>query len=445
MAAGGFIAANYMHARPKAPTAQKSTPIPAVSVAVAKVDPEQSIDNSKESTVMILHKVDGGVACGSGFSVGNSGVIVTNRHVVTNDQMQNPVDCIVCFFCGSGHEKAITVPASDIRLAYDEDGDGNERNGDLAVLKIPNHIIRPLAFGDSDTVRDTQKLYAIGFPHGTDVLTPSPQSLPDPSVLEEVVQRLQKNTSLNVSVMQLGGAMTHGDSGGPVIDEGGNVVGMCESVEQDASIGYAIPSLFIKKLIDHAGFPAGEPADPSMTGPVTLASLQAQLDSGSPAPPPDPGAEDEVKWETYSDPAGRFALDYPAGWTVDARTTVAPGVDRIRIESGDYTSIVVDVSSSPDSASAKDSWRKASEELAKKWGSAYHIAGIDDFRLGGEPGAIWMFTLQRSGEPRLTKTDIGVTHAGKGFALLCTAPLYNFKNHLEQFDHIVNSFGFPPG
>jgi S1-C subfamily serine protease len=452
MVAGGFMAAGYMQGRPRPPAAPKSTgsvapiipPAPAPILPVATVDPQAAIDLAKRSTVMILHKVDNGVSCGSGFSVGNSGVIVTNRHVVTDDQMENPVDCIVCFFCGSGHEKAITIPAADIHLADEEDGDGNERNDDLAVLKIPEDIVKPLSFGDSDGVRNTQMLYAIGFPHGTEVLTPDAQSLPEPSVLEEVVQRLQRNSARNVSVMQLGGAMTHGDSGGPVIDETGKVVGMCESVEQDASIGYAIPSLFIKRLIVHAGFPAGEPATPSMTGPVTLATLQAQLDNGSPAETPASNGDDEIKWKTYTDAAGRFALDYPITWEVDPPTTIEPGVNRIRIQYGEYTSVVVDVSDTPDTASPKDSWREASDELAKKWGPAYRLAGIDDFPLGGEPGAIWMFTLQRSGEPKLIKTDIGATHSGKGYALLCTAPSDDFKNRLDEFDHIVNSFGWTP-
>lgn len=203
---------------------------------------EAVIARCKRSVVLILN-FEGGrpTAMGSGFVTDGGKRIITNKHVVTGtDDLVD--DCKVIFNSGTAETAIVEAPASAI--AVDPGANRNDAgyyHRDVAAITLSKSAADYLEPGHSEDLAETQSAWAIGYPHGLSILTDK-DSLPSPSVHSLRVERLER-TNGKVSVLQLAGPPTHGDSGGPVINERGEVVGVLESVEADsAGICYAVPT-----------------------------------------------------------------------------------------------------------------------------------------------------------------------------------------------------------
>ena len=160
---------------------------------------------------------------GSGFVIDKAGHIITNYHVISNAQR------VQVSFSGQDQIAATVV--------------GKDPSTDVAVLKIDAHAraLQPLQFGNSDTVVVGDPVYAIGNPFGlTRTLT---------SGLVSAVQRqIEAPNSLKIDhAIQTDAAINHGNSGGPLLDAAGRVIGVTSQIQTaDASqgnvgIGFAIP------------------------------------------------------------------------------------------------------------------------------------------------------------------------------------------------------------
>ena len=161
---------------------------------------------------------------GSGFVIDKTGHIVTNYHVIANAQK------VQVSFSGQDQIAATVV--------------GKDPSTDVAVLKIDAHAraLQPLPLGDSDRVVVGAPVYAIGNPFGlTRTLT---------SGLVSAVQRqIEAPNTLKIDhAIQTDAAINHGNSGGPLIDSSGRVIGVTSQIQTaDASqqgnvgIGFAIP------------------------------------------------------------------------------------------------------------------------------------------------------------------------------------------------------------
>jgi S1-C subfamily serine protease len=169
-------------------------------------------------------------ALGSGFVIDKAGHIVTNYHVVQGAQK-----VLVSF---SGKDQ---LPASIV---------GSDPSTDTAVLKIAQHgsALTPLELGNSDDVRVGDTVYAIGNPFGyTRTLT---------SGIVSAVQRqiTAPNTLPIDNVIQTDAAINHGNSGGPLLDAQGRVVGVTSQIYSDSSqsgnigIGFAIPVNLVRNV-----------------------------------------------------------------------------------------------------------------------------------------------------------------------------------------------------
>jgi S1-C subfamily serine protease len=161
---------------------------------------------------------------GSGFVIDKTGHIVTNYHVV-----QGAARVQVSF---SGQDQlAATVV-------------GTDPSTDTAVLKVDAHAraFTPLPLGDSDAVTVGDPVYAIGNPFGfTRTLT---------SGLVSAVQReIEAPNTLKIDhAIQTDAAINHGNSGGPLIDAAGRVIGVTSQIstgntggQGSVGIGFAIP------------------------------------------------------------------------------------------------------------------------------------------------------------------------------------------------------------
>lgn len=167
---------------------------------------------------------------GSGFIVSQDGWIVTNKHVV---------------FVSQSHF-AYSVLMSDGK-SYPVTSIKKDSSGDMAMLKIDAQGLSPIKLADSDKVQLGQSVIAIGSPNG------EPNT-----VTTGVVTGLNKEVSINKPtpghlshVIQIDAPLKHGNSGGPLFNEKGEVIGMNTAGDEEGNeeIGYAIPANEIKAFI----------------------------------------------------------------------------------------------------------------------------------------------------------------------------------------------------
>ena len=161
---------------------------------------------------------------GSGFVIDRAGHIITNYHVIEGAQKVQ-----VSF---SGQDQ---LPATVV---------GKDRSTDVAVLKIDAHAraLTPLALGNSDAVHVGDAVYAIGNPFGlTRTLTTG--------VVSAVQRQIFAPNGVPIeSAIQTDAAINHGNSGGPLLDSTGRVIGVTSQIQTGSSanqgnvgIGFAIP------------------------------------------------------------------------------------------------------------------------------------------------------------------------------------------------------------
>ena len=173
-----------------------------------------------------------GRATGSGFVIGKGGSIVTNAHVVE----------------GAG---TVTVRFGDRKTARARVA-GRDPSTDIALLLVdPDGLkLRPLELGSSKGVRVGDPTVAIGNPFGLDrTLTTGVIS-----ALQRSIPSLQRGFTIN-NVIQTDAALNPGNSGGPLIDARGKVIGVNSQIETggngrgNVGIGFAVPVDTAKEVI----------------------------------------------------------------------------------------------------------------------------------------------------------------------------------------------------
>jgi S1-C subfamily serine protease len=176
---------------------------------------------------------DTSTGTGSGFVIDKEGHILTNFHVV-HENDANRVSIQVKLYDGSAHEARIV---------------GADATNDVAVLlvRVPPEKLVPLKFGDSSTVMVGQKILALGNPFGLErTLTSGIVSSLDRSIKS-------KNGRTIRGIIQTDAAINPGNSGGPLLDSQGHVIGMntaiLSHVGQSAGISFAVPINSISRIL----------------------------------------------------------------------------------------------------------------------------------------------------------------------------------------------------
>lgn len=187
---------------------------------------------------------------GTGVVITEDGYIVTNAHVIYDSEY------------GAGLSEKITVHMSDDN-SYEAEVVGYDTDCDLAVLKIDATGLTSAEFGDSDSLMLGESVIAIGNPLGFDLKN---------TVTSGIVSGLNRNITINdkaMNLIQTDTAINSGNSGGPLINKYGQVIGI-NSSKMSASygeasiegIGFAIPSNETSKIIDDLmsyGYVTGKP------------------------------------------------------------------------------------------------------------------------------------------------------------------------------------------
>ena len=164
-------------------------------------------------------------ALGSGFIIDKSGLVVTNNHVIKDAE-------------------DILVRIEGLR-EYEAEVIGSDPLSDLAVLKIKsNETFQPVKFGDSDKARIGDWVIAIGNPLGL-----------SGTVTAGIISARNRNIGLNryEDFIQTDASINSGNSGGPLFDMNGDVIGINTAIlgrEGNIGIGFSIPSNSAKIIID---------------------------------------------------------------------------------------------------------------------------------------------------------------------------------------------------
>jgi S1-C subfamily serine protease len=187
--------------------------------------------NSTSATDPFGGGTPGQQALGSGFVIDKAGHIVTNYHVV------------------EGADK-VTVSFSN-RDTVRADVVGTDPSTDLAVLSVDTSAsaLRPLPLGDSDKVVVGDAVVAIGNPFGLDRTATSG--------IVSALQRLitAPNRFTIDHVIQTDAPINHGNSGGPLLDAHGKVIGVNTQIETggvasgNVGIGFAVPANTVKEVV----------------------------------------------------------------------------------------------------------------------------------------------------------------------------------------------------
>ena len=164
---------------------------------------------------------------GSGFLIDPGGLILSNYHVV------------------GGRPDRLSVTLSD-RSTYDARVLYTDRANDLALVKIePKKKLPFLKLGDSDNLQVGQKVLAIGNPFGlSGTLTTG--------IISSLSRSLQTEDGALEDMIQTDASINRGNSGGPLLDSQGNVIGVNTAIlgEANLGIGFAMPINRAKAMLE---------------------------------------------------------------------------------------------------------------------------------------------------------------------------------------------------
>jgi S1-C subfamily serine protease len=204
-------------------------------VAVGGISTEKIYDSASKAVVEIAARGGSGfggsqnTAQGSGFVVDEKGHIVTNQHVVAG------ASSISVSFWNGAELNAEVV--------------GTDPSTDLAVLRVDasRALLEPLRFADSSAVEVGDQVLAFGSPFGL-----------EGTVTSGIVSALHRemtapNTYLITDTIQTDAAINHGNSGGPLLDRRGRVIGVNAQIESESGgsdgVGFAIPSNTVRSIV----------------------------------------------------------------------------------------------------------------------------------------------------------------------------------------------------
>jgi putative serine protease PepD len=165
---------------------------------------------------------------GSGFVYDSHGNVVTNEHVV-----DGATSISVHFWNGK------TYPAKLV---------GSDSSTDLAVVHVnaPSSLLHPLTLGNSSNVKVGDSVIAIGSPFGLAQTVTS-------GIVSALHRSMQAPNNFTISdSIQTDAPINHGNSGGPLIDMSGRVIGVNAQIQSDSGgsdgVGFAIPSSTVSRV-----------------------------------------------------------------------------------------------------------------------------------------------------------------------------------------------------
>jgi len=231
---------------PPATPAPIETPPPTPPPAQPRPDGALSAEEiyviGRQQVVGIRAEAAGGsaaasIATGTGFILTADGYILTNYHVIEGGGR-----IFVTLEDGTVH---------DARLIGGEFG-----STDLAVLKIDAEYLTPVTLGDFAATRVGARIYAIGNPLGELTYTITP------GIVSALNREVALEEGQSIPMFQISASVNSGNSGGPVFNEFGEVIGIVtakSNLDGVEGIGFAIPiddaMRYAEQIIEHGEIP----------------------------------------------------------------------------------------------------------------------------------------------------------------------------------------------
>lgn len=209
-----------------------------INLALLSVLPESALGKGLEKSITQIFEEQGKAvvmltnlgfgdseqAAGSGFLVQPNGVVVTNFHVIENAQ-------------------AVKVKLYDGREFRAQGLLGSDAELDVAILKIEANDLPTVPLGDSEHIKVGQRIITIGNPLGVLEFTVSDGIISAIRVDDETGSKIKK-------LIQITAPVSHGNSGGPLLDLTGHVIGITFAViELGQNLNFAIPINTAKPLL----------------------------------------------------------------------------------------------------------------------------------------------------------------------------------------------------
>ena len=195
------------------------------------------------SVVSITASAQSGKSSGTGIVLSADGYLITNHHVIENAQV-------------------IAVQTSDDRQ-FQASIIGSDEASDLAVLKVEADDLQPAEFGDSGKLAVGDRVVAIGDPLGAQLRG---------TMTSGIVSAINRDLEVNdrtMTLIQTDAALNNGNSGGPLINCYGQVIGINTMKLRSyysttaEGLGFAIPMAVAKPILEELmenGYVAGRPA-----------------------------------------------------------------------------------------------------------------------------------------------------------------------------------------
>ncbi len=246
------ISPNRPAHRPVPATPPASQPLPSPAAAAARLPANGEFTTDEQVNIAVYDKVNRSVVniatrsvradafmmfqvpsegAGSGSVLDREGRILTNHHVVDGAR-----EIRVTLFNGQTFNAGIV---------------GQDPPNDVAVIKIdaPPDTLYPVELGDSSQLRVGQKVYAFGNPFGLErTLTMG--------IISSLHRTLPSKTGrMMKSIIQIDAALNRGNSGGPLINTQGRLIGMNTAIAnpsqtgENTGVGFAIPVNSIKRVV----------------------------------------------------------------------------------------------------------------------------------------------------------------------------------------------------
>ncbi|HWI73440.1 MAG TPA: trypsin-like peptidase domain-containing protein [Baekduia sp.] len=230
-------------------------------------------NDAKDAVAYISAQTSQGTATGSGFVVSSDGKIITNEHVVDG-------------------ATSVTVKLGTSSKELTAQVLGADASKDLALLKVDATNLHALSFGDSSSLQVGDNVYAIGNPYGLDHTLTS-------GIVSALNREIEAPDGTPITgAIQTDAALNPGNSGGPLLDADGNVVGVNSQIASSGSssggeagnvgIGFAIPAKTVQDFI---------------ANPTTSSSSQGSQSQQQQVDPSQPGQGEQV--DPWGDQSGQ--------------------------------------------------------------------------------------------------------------------------------------------
>jgi hypothetical protein len=240
--------------RPAAGDAPATTASTVAAVAPAPLTRTALVAQVKQACVYI----ETTTGSGSGFCIDPAGLFVTNHHVIAD--------------AGGGDITVVLNSSLPGQRALKATVLRSNADMDLALLQATGtasstQACPSLALGSSDSLSELMELVAFGFPFGKGLADGG--DFPAISINRTSISALRRDAAGGLDLIQVDSNLNPGNSGGPLIDDAGRVVGVVEAGIPGAGINLAIPvgrvAAFLATPTVAFTVPAGAAGDPSLT------------------------------------------------------------------------------------------------------------------------------------------------------------------------------------